>query len=200
MKYVKSFSIFESELNENVKVSPEKVLNKEAKEVVKSEIEKLSDKDKETLKNDLIKLADKLKITRIEDLQDVKKVGDALLAAGMVKESFDLDFNLEVNEGNLTDFFTKAKNWWDKVKSGVYKVLQGFGLTSLSAGIITAAIGTSYMPNVDYLPHNVTVEPNLAIILGGTAAVIGLVSLLVGLKGSGDLKNVGSAAGGARRG
>jgi hypothetical protein len=191
MKYVKSFSIFESQaVNEAATAN---VLSAEGKKKLKEAVDKLPAEKKEQLKMELATLATKLKL-KVEDLNDTKKVGDALVKAGLVKENFEFEGN-DLNEG----IFSGIKSWWSKAKMTVAKWMTGLGVSGLVGGIISTAIGGEMMGSTDHLYHSQTVDPNAAVVIGLTAAAIGMVSLLVGLKTSGQLGDVASGAAAGRR-
>jgi hypothetical protein len=194
MKYVKSFSIFESETVNEAVATPAKVLPKETGAKIKAEVDKLDPAKKEQLKSELIQLALKLKLKTVDELQDVTKVGDALLKAGLVKESFEFSAD-DINEGIVSGL----KNWWKRAKDTVYKWMVKMGVTGLIGGIVTTAIAAEFMPNPDIYTYSQTVDPNTGVIVGLTAAAIGLVSLCVGLKGTGELGAAASGAAAGRR-
>ena len=144
------------------------------------------------------KLASKLDLT-VNDLTDHNKVAMALLNAGMVVENFSYDGDMEELMENINEgMFDGLKAWWDKAKMKVYKWMVKLGVGGVAGGIITAAIGGGMMPEPNYSGPAVT--PNAAVIAGGTALAIGMVSLILGLKGTGDLADVASAAAAAKRG
>jgi hypothetical protein len=74
----------------------------------------------------------------------------------------------------------------------------GFG--GLLGSMATVAYGASLMPDTTYLASNVTVTPNAWVIAGGAAMAISLLTMMLGLKGTGDLGAVASAAASARSG
>lgn len=190
MKYVKSFSIFENA----AVMTADKSLSTEAKNMLKSEVAKLSADKKEALKSDLVNLALKLKLKSVDELQDVKKVGDALIKAGLIKESFAFDAD-DINEG----LFSGVKNWWKRAKDTVYKWMIGIGASSTIGGILTMGISAEFMPDTETLRYMEVADPNAGVIIGGIAACIGAVALIVGLKGNGTLADVASGAAAGRR-
>ena len=194
MKYVKTFSIFENERVNEAVLTPTQALNTATKTMLKTEVDKLDDAKKEALKADLAKLALKLKLKTVGDLQDVKKVGEALVKAGLIKESFAFDAD-DINEG----LFSGIKNWWNRAKATVYKWMIGVGASSTLGGILTMAISNEFMPDPETLRYMEVADPNAGVIIGGVAACIGLLTLILGLKGDGSLGDVASGAAAGRR-
>lgn len=203
MTYVKTFAIFESEyskIDEAASTAGEfniKGLKPEFKKTVTDKVKSLSDAEKTKLAEEMGKLASKLDLT-VDDLADHNKVAMALLNAGMVVENFSYDGDVEelmesINEG----MFDGLKAWWDKAKMKVSKWMVRLGVGGLAGGILTAAIGAGFMPEPNYSGPPVT--PNAAVIAGGTAAAIGLVSFILGLKGTGDLAEIAKAAAASKR-
>jgi len=194
MKYVKTFSIFESEKVNEAVATATKVLPKETAEKIKAEVDKLDAAKKGQVKAELINLALKLKLKTVDELQDVDKVGAALVKAGLVKESFEFTSE-DINEGVLSGM----KAWWKRSKDTVYKWMARFGVSGIAGGILTTAISAEFMPNPDIYSYSHTVDPNMGVIIGLTAAGIGLVALCVGLKGTGELGEAGAGAAAGRR-
>lgn len=191
MKYVKPFALFESEaVNEAATMN---VLSPEGKKKLKEAVDKLPAEKKEQLKMEMATLAAKLKL-KVEDLKDTKKVGDALVKAGLVKENFEFEGE-DLNEG----IFSGIKSWWSKAKMTVGKWMTGLGVSSMAGGIITTAIGGEMMGNTDYLAYSQTVDPNAAVVIGLTAAAIGLISTVIGLKATGNLGDVAKGAAAGRK-
>jgi hypothetical protein len=197
MTYVKTFAVFESETEtgfEAVNEAMTKAIkaNPELKTKLEDEIKKLSPEDMEALKADMVKLGAKLKLSANE-LKNPEVVAKALLDAGMVKESFSYDGDIDnLNEG--------LKDWWEKSKMKVSKWMTKLGLGGLVSGLVSMAYGSTLMPNVDYLAHDATVTPNAWIIAGGTAMAISLITVILGMKGQGILGDVAAGAGSAVRG
>jgi hypothetical protein len=201
MAYVKTFRIFEAEAINEAEGFNIKGVKPEFKKMITAEVKKLSDEDKKKLASDMGSLAAKLNLT-VADLEDHNKVAMALLNAGMITENFsfsgDEDQLIEdLNEG-LGEAMDKFKAWWEKTKMKVYKWMVKLGVGSAAGGILTAAIGAGFMPEPNYSGPPVT--PNAAVIAGGVAAAVGVVSLILGLKGTGDLAEVAKAASNARSG
>lgn len=201
MAYVKTFAIFESEAVNEAEGFNIKGVKPEFKKMITSEVKKLSDEDKEKLASDMGTLAAKLNLS-VADLEDHNKVAMALLNAGMITENFSYDGDVDqltedLNEG-LGEAMNKFKAWWEKTKMKVYKWMVKLGVGSAAGGILTAAIGAGFMPEPNYSGAPVT--PNAAVIAGGVAAAIGVVSLILGLKGTGDLAEVAKSAANVRSG
>lgn len=161
MKYLKTFESFS--INEN----------KGTEEFVKQKIESLSPKQKEELSSQLSDLSDKLGLSP-EEMTDAEKV-----AAALAKNQGSLKLeSLEVNEG--------FKDWWGKVKKNFYSWLTKIGVGGLIGSIASAAIGAEMQSQAtnlaDYVPDS-TVDPNLAVVIGGVAFVISMAALIIGLKG-----------------
>jgi hypothetical protein len=199
MTYVKPFSIFESEAVNEAEGFNIKGVKPEFKKMITSEVKKLSDEDKKKLASEVGTLAAKLNLS-VNDLEDHNKVAMALLKAGMIAENFSFDGDVdqlteELNEG-LGEAMNKFKGWWEKTKNTVYKWMMKFGVGSVAVGILTSAISAGFMPDPNY--SGVPVTPNAAVIAGGVAAAIGIVSLLLGLKGTGNLAEIAKAASNAR--
>jgi hypothetical protein len=194
MTYVKTFAIFESETEsgfESVNEAMSKAIkaNPELKTKLEDEIKKMSPEDMDALKADVTKLGAKLKLSA-NDMKNPEIVAKALLDAGMVKESFSYDGDIDnLNEG--------VKEWWEKSKMKVSKWMTKLGIGGLVSGLVSMAYGSTLMPNVDYMPHNATVTPNAWIIAGGTAMAISLIVTILGMKGQGILGDVASGAGSA---
>jgi hypothetical protein len=200
MAYVKTFKIFEAEAINEAEGFNIKGVKPEFKKMITTEVKKLSDEDKKKLASDMGSIAAKLNLT-VADLEDHNKVAMALLNAGMITENFtfeeDEDQLLEdLNEG-LGEAMDKFKAWWEKTKMKVYKWMVKLGVGSLASGILTVAIAAGSMPEPNYSGPPVT--PNAVVIAGGVAAAIGLVSLILGLKQTGDLADVAKAAAASRR-
>ena len=99
MAYLKSFEIFESELNEtapselNEGASAIKV-NPELKAMLSTKVKALSPEDKEKLKSQLLDFGKTFKLTP-EQMKNPELVAKALLDGGMVKENFSYDGDLD---------------------------------------------------------------------------------------------------------
>jgi len=200
MTYVKTFAIFESEAINEAEGFNIKGVKPEFKKMITSEVKKLSDEDKKKLASEMGTLAAKLNLS-VNDLEDHNKVAMALLNAGMITENFSFDGDVDqltedLNEG-LGEAMNKFKGWWEKTKKNVYKWMIKLGAGSVAGGILTTAIGAGFMPEPNYSGAPVT--PNAAVIAGGVAAAIGIVTLLLGLKGTGDLAEVAKAASSAKK-
>jgi len=200
MTYVKTFAIFESEAMNEAEGFNIKGVKPEFKKMITSEVKKLSNEDKKKLASEMGTLAAKLNLS-VNDLEDHNKVAMALLNAGMITENFSFDGDVDqltedLNEG-LGEAMNKFKGWWEKTKNTVYKWMIKLGAGSVAGGILTTAIGAGFMPDPNYSGAPVT--PNAAVIAGGVAAAIGIVTLLLGLKGTGDLAEVAKAASGAKK-
>jgi hypothetical protein len=203
MAYVKTFAIFESEytkIDEAAEVAGQfniKGVKPELKKIVTDKIKSLSAEEKTKMAEEMGKLASKLELT-VDDLADHNKVAMALLNAGMVVENFSYDGDMEELMENINEgVFDGLKAWWDKAKMKVSKWAVRIGAGSLVGGLITACIGAGYMPEPNYSGDPVT--PNAAVIAGGAAFAIGLATLVLGLKGTGDLADVAKAAAASRR-
>ena len=195
LKYVKTFESFSSADTENVEsifeaaVSPAiKKMDKKTVEEVKAKIEGM---DQEKLKAELLAFGKKIGLAA-EDLTDPQKVADAMIKKGMLKESNSIEFDTEINEGKISDWYKNSKKW-------VMEMIAKAGAFSMLGGLITMGIGAEMMPNVEHLMHNATVTPNSWVIAGGVAMIIGLTATIVGLKGSGNLGAMGSAAASSKR-
>ena len=200
MAYVKTFKIFEAEAISEAEGFNIKGVKPEFKKLITSEVKKLSDAEKEKLASELGTLASKLDLT-VDDLDDHNKVAMALLNAGMIVENFSFDGDVDeliedLNEG-VADAMNKFKSWWEKTKEKVYKWMIKLGVGSTAGGILTAAISSGYMPEPNYGGPPIT--PNAAVIAGGIAAAIGLVTLLLGLKGTGELSDIANSAAAGRK-
>jgi hypothetical protein len=196
MAYLKSFEIFESELNDvqegeiNEAATAIKI-NPELKQMLTSKVKALTPEDKEKLKSQLLDFGKTFKLSA-EMMKNPEAVAKALLDAGMVKENFSYDGDVDdINEG--------LKDWWEKSKNKVYKFMAKSGFGGILGSMATVAYGAALMPDTTYLASNVTVTPNAWVIAGGAAMAISLLTMLVGLKGTGDLDAVASAAASVKR-
>jgi len=185
MTYVKTFEIFESEAMNEAEGFNIKGVKPEFKKMITSEVKKLSDEDKKKLASEMETLAAKLNLS-VNDLKDHNKVAMALLNAGMITENFSFDGDVDqltedLNEG-LGEAMKRLKGWWEKTKNTVYKWMIKLGIGSVAGGILTTAIGAGFMPDPNYSGAPLT--PNAAVIAGGVAVAIGLVAILLGLKGT----------------
>lgn len=163
MKYIKTF--------ENYKVNESSEMT-DVKQKVEQEVKKLSEEDKNKAREELIKLASKLGLTP-EDMTDATKV-----EAALSKKESDLKLeSMLVNEG--------LREWWEKSKKSVYQWFTGLGLTGIIGGITSACIGGNLLSQVTTAADfsGASVDPNTAVIVGGVAAAISFIAMIVGLKG-----------------
>ena len=165
MKYIKTF--------ENYKVNESSEMT-DVRQKVEQEVKKLSEEDKNKAREELIKLASKLGLTP-EDMTDATKV-----EAALSKKESDLKLeSMLVNEG--------LRQWWEKSKKSVYQWFTGLGLTGIVGGItkicVAANVVSAATTAADY--SGATLDPNTAVIVGGVAAAISALVMIIGLKGQG---------------
>jgi len=196
MAHLKSFAIFEAQLIGSIEelneaAAAQMKVNPKAKEALTKELKDLSPEERSKLKTEVENLAKKLKLD-VKDLTDTAKVAKAIVDTGMIKENFEFSGE-DLNEG------INVKRWWEKAKGTVFKVMKTAGIGSLLLGTLAAGIGAEMMPDVSSLPQYIEATPNTLVMAGGIAAGLGLISTLLGLAGSGELKDAASGAAGGRK-
>jgi hypothetical protein len=170
MKYIKTFENYK--VNESSDMTDVQL---KVKQKIELEVKKLSEEDKNMAREELTKLASKLGLSP-EDMTDATKV-----QAALSKKESDLKLeSMLVNEG--------LREWWEKSKKGVYQWFTGLGLTGIIGGITSACIGGNLLSvattAADY--SGASVDPNTAAIVGGVAAAISALAMIIGLKGQGS--------------
>jgi hypothetical protein len=153
MKHLKTFESFSTNESKSI-------------EDIKSKIDSLSESELDKVKEDLSKLANELGLSE-SDLTDSSKV-----EAALAKSKLELD----INEGFIGDL-------WNKAKGKFYKFLTAFGVTGMTIGLITTAIGAEMASSQTNLADfsGSTVDANTAVIVGGAAMAISLIATIIGM-------------------
>jgi hypothetical protein len=181
MTYLKSFEMFESQLSENqesfeaVNEAAIETMAKVLPADVKKAVKKMT---KEEATAAATEIAKKLKL-KVSDLTNPEKVVLAMAKQSAVMESESNDDEDDaVNEG-LTDWLKSLKA--KKAKIGEW--MQKGGLATTAGGILLTALNTPEQ----YIPSNVTVEPNMWATFGLAAVAIGFIAAVSGAKMQGTL-------------
>ncbi len=184
MTYLKTFAMFESELandsleqiNENMQEMAKALPADIKKAIKKMNPEEAGEAAKE--------LAKKLKL-KVADLTNTEKVVAAMAKMTAVTESEVSEDEDELNEG--------LANWIKVLKAKKAKIgefMQKAGLGTLAGGVLVTALNA---PD-QYIPSNVTVEPNLWATFGMAAIAVGFIAAVAGAKAQGTLASDAAAA------